>query len=477
MTRPWLGTVCRGALAALLAATLLPAAAASAGADDSPALSMHTYALSLGAPKPTLEQLQDGKAMQRLQARAKQERAKSSLTAAETVGPAAAYAPLDQERSATPSPPAAAVQPQRSALAPGDAVYPEPSRKMTLDECRKGLGSTKKFYVKSRFAVCTGTSFLQTWSRNNQVIGQSMFNLRVVGTIPKNSRKIDYTFHFSEMSSSPNVPAAGLKISVKPEIKTSWPSAARYTYSGTMPGTKTFGEAQLAKSYTHSVTAKPGQGAAGLDTIFAVYEPVVSLAPPAPWSLNPPTSTKLFLLAPRWEAAKYLANSTGSGNPDKRGAATFSYVVPLIYHTKDGSVEQAVAKHIKTAFTTPEETKPYMAAKKVPGQVPGAPLHRTRHKDRIDANGKAAIAQCKRYWGANYTQGGARECDEYPFATTLEGAAEHDYDPDAKKFNFSSKPVDATDNGKAGLLLKSFYAKNRMLADTDDDAFLVKITN
>ncbi|GAA2768565.1 hypothetical protein GCM10010103_76070 [Streptomyces paradoxus] len=34
--------------------------------------------------------------------------------------------------------------------------------------------------------------------------------------------------------------------------------------------------------------------------------------------------------------------------------------------------------------------------------------------------------------GANYTQGGARECDEYPFATTYEGAAEHDYDADAK---------------------------------------------
>ncbi|MFE6157437.1 hypothetical protein ACFQ7F_00750 [Streptomyces sp. NPDC056486] len=476
MTRPWLGIACRGALAALLAATLLPAAASSAGADDSPVLSMRTYALPLGA-KPTLAQLQNEGVMKRLQARAQEEHAQASLAAAETVGPAATYADLDQEPSATPPPPAAAVRPQRSALAAGDAVYPEPSRKMTLDECRNALGSTKKFYVKSRFAVCTGTSFIQTWFRNNTPIGQSKFNLRVVGAIPKNSRKIDYTFHFSEMASSPDVPAAALKISVKPEIKTSWPSTARYTYGGTLPGTKTFGEAQLTKSYTHSITAKPGQGAAGLDTIFAVYEPVVSLAPPAPWSLSPPTSTKMFVLAPRWEAAKYLANSTGSGNPDKRGAAAFSYVVPLIYHTKDGAVEQEVAKHIKTAFTKPEDTKPYMSAKKVPGQLPDAPLHRTRHKDRIEANGKAAIAQCKRYWGANYTQGGARECDEYPFASTLEGAAEHSYNADAKKFNFSSKPLKAVHNRDAGLLLKSFYAKNRMLADTDDDGFLVKITS
>ncbi|GAA1932980.1 hypothetical protein GCM10009837_68440 [Streptomyces durmitorensis] len=111
------------------------------------------------------EQLEDEGAMTRLHARAREKQAQASLAAAETLGPAAAYAHLDQERSATLPPPTAAVRQHRSALAPGDAVYPEPPRKMTLDECRKGLGSTKKFHVKSRFAVCTGTSFIQTWTR------------------------------------------------------------------------------------------------------------------------------------------------------------------------------------------------------------------------------------------------------------------------------------------------------------------------
>ncbi|MFJ2774364.1 hypothetical protein [Streptomyces sp. NPDC087300] len=59
----------------------------------------------------------------------------------------------------------------------------------------------------------------------------------------------------------------------------------------------------------------------------------------------------------------------------------------------------------------------------------------------------------------------------------MEGAAEPEFDADAKKFNFSVKPVKKSDNGKAGLLLKSYYAKNRMLADTEDDSFTVKITN
>ncbi|WP_328874442.1 hypothetical protein OHT76_32740 [Streptomyces sp. NBC_00287] len=34
--------------------------------------------------------------------------------------------------------------------------------------------------------------------------------------------------------------------------------------------------------------------------------------------------------------------------------------------------------------------------------------------------------------GANFSQGSTRECDEYLFATTYEGAAEHDFDEDAR---------------------------------------------
>lgn len=478
MTRPWLGTTCRGALAAILAVAVLPAAAPGvAAADDSPAQSVQTYALPFGAPRPSLKQLQTDGGTDRLRSMAREAEAQAPLTAAETVGPAADYAALAKKPSAAAPLPSLPSVPRPSALAAGNATYPEPSRTMSLDECRKGLGGGKKFFVKSRFAVCTGTSFTQTWLKNGVVKGLSAFNLRVVGTVAKNSRTINYKFHFSEMGQGGDVPARALKISVKPKIMKSWPSGVRYTYGGTMPGTKTFAEAERQKSFTHTVNAKAGQGSSALDTVFAVYEPTVTVTPPAPWTLKPPVSTKLFLLAPRWEAAKYLANSTGSGNPDRRGAATFSYSVPIVYSTKNGAVEQEVAKHIKTAFTRPEDTKPEMAAKKVPGQVPSAPLHRLRSTDRHDDNQKAAKAQCRRYWGPNYSWGGERQCDEYPFASTWEGAAAHEYDPDAKKFNFSVKPLKAEHNRDAGLLLKSFYAKNRILADTEDDAFLVKITS
>ncbi|MCX5357343.1 hypothetical protein OG864_00925 [Streptomyces sp. NBC_00124] len=352
---------------------------------------------------------------------------------------------------------------------------PEPARTMTLDECKKGLGSSKAFYVKSRFAVCNGASFLQTWVRNNQPVGESMFNVRVVGTIAKNSRTIDFQYYFTDFVTTGTTGAATMPITTKGNIPQSWPAGARYTRGGNKPGTKTFTELQALRTFHETVHAQPGQGSTGAtDLLFAVYEPAISYTPPAGWALSGAQGGKLFMLAPRWETAKYLANSTGGGNPDKKGAATFSYVPTLTLSAKEGADERAEAQHIRQAFLVPQDTKPYMSAKNVPGQKADVPLHRTVSAARNEDNRAAAVKQCKRYWGANYTANGTKECDEYPFASTYEGAAEHDYDEEAKKFNFSAKPIAKDDNRKGGLILKSFYAKNRLI-DGYNDGFIVKI--
>ncbi|MFG3480116.1 NucA/NucB deoxyribonuclease domain-containing protein [Streptomyces sp. NPDC047980] len=346
---------------------------------------------------------------------------------------------------------------------------------MTFDECKKGLGSDKKFFVKSRFAVCNGASFLQTWLQNNRPVGQSMFNVRVIGTIPSNNRTIKFQYYFTDFVTTGRTGAASMPITTKGNIPQSWPSSVRYTRGGNLPvGSKTFAQLKAAGTFNQTVTAAPGQGSSGTtDVIFAVYEPAVTYTAPAPWRLSGSTGGKLFMLAPRWEAASYLANSTGGGNPAKKGAATFSYITALTLSAKQGAQEQAEAAHIRQAFLVPQDTKPYMAAKKVPGQTAADPLHRTVSSTRIDKNRSEAVKQCKRYWGPNYTSGG-KECDEYPFASTYEGAAEPEYDPEATKFNFSAKPIPGADNQAGGLILKSFYAKNRII-DGLDDGFIVGI--
>lgn len=49
-----------------------------------------------------------------------------------------------------------------------------------------------------------------------------------------------------------------------------------------------------------------------------------------------------------------------------------------------------------------------------------------------------------------------------------------EYDPEAKEFNFSAKPIPGDDNQAGGLILKSYYAKNRII-DGLNDGFIVKI--
>ncbi|MFJ6662226.1 hypothetical protein ACIQNG_38675 [Streptomyces sp. NPDC091377] len=457
----------------MTAVAVVSAAAPSAtGAGSPDDLRVESYVVPVGAVKPSLEELQSGRGVERLRQLARQAEPGARL-ARETAGPAASYAPLSQRPSG--SPPATTAGPAPSAGAGARIAAPEPARTMTFEECKKGLGSDKAFFVKSRFAVCNGASFLQTWIRNSQSVGQSMFNVRAIGTIAKNSRTISFQYHFTEFITAGTTGAAAMPITTKGNIPRSWPSAARYTRGGTIPnGSRTFAELKALGTFTETVNAKPGQGSDGsTDLVFAVYEPAISYSAPAGWTLGGAQGGKLFMLAPRWDAATYLANSTGGGNPAKRGAATFSYVPTLTYSAKAGAEERAVAQHIKTAFAKPADTKPYMSAKRVPGGTLDDPLHRTVKKTRKDDNRKEAVKQCKRYWGANCTWGGERECDEYPFATTYEGAAESQYDADAKKFNFSVRPIAKADNGAGGSLLLSFYAKNRII-DGINDSFIVK---
>ncbi|MFD7700540.1 hypothetical protein [Streptomyces caelestis] len=460
-------------LAVTAAAAVLPMAAPStAGADATADLRVESYVLPAGAAIPSLEELRSAEGRERLR-RAATAAEPGAALAQETVGPAASSAPLSRRPSGSP-PADATTRAQPSAALGPTATAPEPARTMTYDECVKGLGSDKKFYVKSRFAVCNGASFLQTWTRNGQPVGTSMFNVRAVGTIAKNSRTITFQYYFTDFTTAGTTGAAAMPITTKAHIPQSWPSGARYTRGGSMPGTKTFTQLKAQRTFKETVTAKPGQGSGSADLLFAVYEPAISYTPPAPWKLSGALGGKLFMLAPRWDAASYLANSTGGGTPAKKGAATFSYVTPLTLSAKQGAEERAEAAHIRQAFLTPLDTKPYMSAKKVPGQTAKDPLHRTVSAARNDRNRAAAVKQCKRYWGANYTQGGALECDEYPFASTYEGAAEPEFDADAKKFNFSAKPIAKDDNKAGGLILKSFYAKNRII-DGMDDGFIVKI--
>ncbi|MEV6758430.1 hypothetical protein [Streptomyces sp. NPDC051214] len=82
-------------------------------------------------------------------------------------------------------------------------------------------------------------------------------------------------------------------------------------------------------------------------------------------------------------------------------------------------------------------------------------------------------------WGAGSSKGGTKQCDECPFSTTYEGAAQalKTYDPQGKapKKNFPARPIPKDDNAAGGRIMSGFYSKNRII-DGTDDGFLIKVS-
>jgi hypothetical protein len=449
----------------LLAALAAPVAAARPAETGA---TVETYVLPLG-------QYQLGAALNSgiaaiVDARRSAAEPNPALMAHETVGPAANYARKDTQPSAVP-------EPQRGVtvakpVAPSAITYPDPPRSMTGTECRTTLGSSSKFFLKSRFAICSGASYLQTWFKDGKPVGESAFDVVVVGTIPLNSRTLSYTYHVMNMATVGTTGVAGLRVTLKGQIAQSWPSTVAYIYGGTsMPATKTWVQLQAASSLTTTVTAGNGAGSNGsTESIFAVYQPSVSVAPPIGWTLGGATGGNIFMSAPRWDKASYLGNSANGG------AATFSYLGTLYYSKAAGAPERAVALHIEKGFKTPGQTQPPSTTKNLPGQNADEPLTRLYGDTvRRDRNRSVAVSNCVRYFGANYAEGG-KQCDEYPFATTYQGTAGSEYDPYQLPNNFTVMALDGTENGNAGNLLGQFYTKYRLL-DGPDDGYLVKITS
>lgn len=453
----------------LLASLLAPLSNAQAA--DSGTLSMESYIRPFNAEPLELAALQR-QSPQSVLGDLSDEDSSRTLLPHETVGPARAFAPRATEESARDQPSA---RKPLAVAAPAAVTLPEPAHTMTHQECVAGL-ATAVFYIKSRYAMCSGKQFEQVWLRNGSPVGRSHFDVLAIGTIPVNSRTLTITYHFTDFTATGTNGAASMGITTKGSIAQSWPSTATYTQGGvSMPFTRTWTQLLGTSTFQHTVTAAPGQGSSGsrADTIFAVYTPNITIKAPPTWATEPITGGDLFMLPPRWDNAEYLPNATAGG------AATWAVMTPLRYSTASDAPEREVALHIQKAFTTPGKTQPPMALKDVPGQSADAPLTRLYwDTKRREQNRNRSVYNCQKYFGADYatSAGYARECDEYPMASTYEGSVWSDYDPLAEPGNFSVMPVKKEDNGAAGNLLGQFYSKNRII-DGPDDGFIVEITS
>ncbi|MCP2337943.1 NucA/NucB deoxyribonuclease domain-containing protein [Actinomadura rupiterrae] len=169
----------------------------------------------------------------------------------------------------------------------------------------------------------------------------------------------------------------------------------------------------------------------------------------------------IFVDGVRFDSASYLG---------KNGAGVFDRSVPTMAKYRTTSARNgAVARHIQQAQTKPNTTYPPKAGggKEIPGSPASkSPLHRLMStwnkaaRDRYRKNRSTVTSACR-----PLTHHAGEECDEFPFASSWEGAG-------AGNGNYSVKYVNGTQNGNAGTDLNNWYVSDRIL---HFDAFYVKI--
>lgn len=370
----------------------------------------------------------------------------------------------------------------RASTSPSSEVAVSPQgtdpikRTMTLAECKAHTAEDASMWIPSRFAMCESQWFAAKWLRNGKVVGFSQMTATAIATIAANSRDIHFDYYFSDFYQA-GVQAIDATLVGGVSDYESVPSDVTLSQGGLDPGPRTVAEIKADPHFMISRRADPGQGLSPDDGVWAVWNMEFVPVYPPPWvDTNPLAEWDFSSFGVRWDNASYLPNY----NPTDilhTGGASFSYnVSPLRYSTATGAEEKAVADHINKAFTQPASTMPRNPSKNAPGQSASDPLHRLQpdlgqtNKNRYNANRREAIKVCTAV-DPDYASKGL-QCDEYPFASTYEGAAQSIYEPDKPKKNFSALAVPKNDNQKAGSQLATYY--NNRIIDGEYDGFYVQ---
>lgn len=158
---------------------------------------------------------------------------------------------------------------------------------------------------------------------------------------------------------------------------------------------------------------------------------------------------------------------------------------PHLIYSKTGS-EKDVALHIEQALQHPGTTFPPDPNKKIPGDSIDRPLRRLLSVDwtpnenddppganpRYLRNRAVVKTTCRQLRAQQPPVGIDRpQCDEFPFASTYEGAAAPEYESNYP-YGFSVKYIPGASNESAGAKLVYWYYSDRIL---DADRFYVQI--
>lgn len=304
----------------------------------------------------------------------------------------------------------------------------------TLTQCKARPDRT---ILIRRFDFCLRTKVGTTDTVSKKVVGTLSANVTMVASAPKfGSRTVTYTLSLSSVKAVGSLTGATLRMAIP---------CAGTACGGEKSATKLIAvwKAQPKATYkwTASLGTDPAKSTRGKTSIYGEVS----------GGGGPTKRTAVRTVATfRCDKAGYNNNKDGcvftAGIPTFQPSAT------------DPAIDESTA-HILHALYKPEDTVPYLKGKTIPGLT--TPLHRLRDDAGIRKNRRAATAACGKEFPGYASKG--KQCDEYPFAATREGAAKG-------AGRFSVTTISGTDNRAGGGALQQFYRANRIL---DNDPFYV----
>ncbi|WP_437061163.1 DNRLRE domain-containing protein [Streptomyces sp. enrichment culture] len=388
-------------------------------------------------------------------------------------------------------------KPENNGLDPYDYIA-------DIDECVNADDSDNRAgWIKNRFSYCQETLTVMPaircglWPPGCYVKGlfisrNTLIGYGKIGGLDASpyTRYVEFDFNIDVKTTNGDFSKPGSKLKATLECEGDWaigvPSTARdedACFTGLYEGREDSPNQWNANGDTTfdlwSFAPKMPNVADGDQIATGLFTPILEFTIPGYGQVIPSEGEEGEV---RFDSAAYNQRAQlGSVFPDATPA--------LRYDRSDKSVPNtagepylgvaAAADHIGDALDDPSSTYPTKTDKNIPGGDPLDPLHRlvpgygVTERDRYDANRALVSSTCNSSgMPGRPAEGESLDCDEFPFASSYEGASRHQYEGDQYRNDFSVRYIDPTENQEAGRRLGAWYDNDRILSH---DPYIIRI--
>jgi hypothetical protein len=352
-----------------------------------------------------------------------------------------------------------AVSPSARPVAPGALAPADPPEEPTVDRCKQEPsarvepGHLTGWYI-NRYGWCGWGHFTAegTDARTGTPVGTIDFDFVFIASGNRGARQFDYYIELDNITTSGEIdwPASVLTATFQ-ECADPQPESGCLTF----PHSLTPDGWKLANYYATTFTNPEQPNDTTPQIATATTSVMLAFATPTQPEWVWAGGATVGETRERYDSATYV--------PSPRGAVFLDAPLVFTVDYRDWDEDES-ARHIWDALHRPYITLPSWSGKSVPSR-----LTRMYNEPLKKQNRDKSVAMCAQYFGKY--DGTLVNCDEYPFASTYEGAVTGPLADGGLQRN-SVRLIDWGDNQYVGNLLGVFYGDWRIL---DGDKFDVAV--